>query len=347
MMLAAVYLFGIDGAAVLHLERNLPLPSNSTSIEQLTARDRARHERILRGSTAVHGVVSFPVYGSADANIFGYFPFSPDRLYYTTINLGSPPREFKVVIDTGSDVLWVMSNTCVNCPRSSNLQIQPTFFDTTASSTARVIPCTHKDCAPFNRSGTAWCPRSDQCGYTIRYLDSSATSGVYVKDEFHFDSLLPGSRIANSSSAPIVFGVSTYQSGHLIDTNNVADGILGFGRGDLSVPSQLSSRGLIPRVFAHCLKGDGMGGGTFVLGKILEQGITYTPLTPNKQLYFVNLQSIAVNGDMLAVDPVVFTNRGTFFDTGTTYAYLVDEAYNPFVNAVSNIPPGQYCVDRK
>ncbi|CAI0611632.1 unnamed protein product [Linum tenue] len=127
MMLAAVYLFGIDGAAVFHLQRNLPLPSNSTSIEQLTARDRARHGRILRGSTAVHGVVSFPVYGSADANIFG--------LYYTTINLGSPPREFKVVIDTGSDVLWVMSNTCVNCPRSSNL-IQPTFYDATASSTA-------------------------------------------------------------------------------------------------------------------------------------------------------------------------------------------------------------------
>ncbi|CAI0614082.1 unnamed protein product [Linum tenue] len=112
-MLAAVFLLGIDGAAVFHLERTLPLSSNSTSMEQLIARDRARHARILRESTAVHGVVSFPVYGSADADLFG--------LYYTKIKLGSPPREFKVVIDTGSDVLWVMSNTCVNCPRSSNL----------------------------------------------------------------------------------------------------------------------------------------------------------------------------------------------------------------------------------
>ncbi|CAI0613970.1 unnamed protein product [Linum tenue] len=278
MMLAAVFLLGIDGAAVFHLERTLPLSSNSTSMEQLIARDRARHARILRESTAVHGVVSFPVYGSADADLFG--------LYYTKIKLGSPPREFKVVIDTGSDVLWVMSNTCVNCPRSSNLQIQPTFFDTTASSTARVIPCTHKYCAPFNQSGTAWCSRNGQCGYTIRYLDSSATSGVYVKDEFHFDSLLPGSGIANCSSAPILFGVSTYQSGYLTSTDFTVGGILGFGRGDLSVFSQLSSRGLIPRVFSHCLRGEGSGGGIFVMGKVLAPGIMYTPLVPSQSVFF-------------------------------------------------------------
>ncbi|CAI0614793.1 unnamed protein product, partial [Linum tenue] len=260
-----------------------------------------------------------------------------DRLYYTKINLGSPPREFNVLIDTGSDVLWVMSNTCVNCPRSSNLQIQPTFYDATASSTARVIPCSHKDCAPFSKSGTSWCSSNGQCGYTFQYLDLSVTSGVYVKDELRFDSILPGSTIPKSRSAPIVFGVSTYQSGRLTSTQHAVDGILGFGRGDLSVYSQLSSTGLTPRVFSHCLKGDGMGGGIFVLGKILEQGIVYTPLTPSKHLYYVHLQSIAVSGDMLGVDPVVFTNGGTFFDTGTTHAYLVDEAHDQFVNAVTTV----------
>lgn len=56
--------------------------------------------------------------------------------------------------------------------------------------------------------------------------------------------------------------------------------------------------------------------------------------------YNLNLQSIAVNGQILSIDPAVFatsSNRGTIIDTGTTLTYLVEEAYAPFVNAVSYI----------
>lgn len=52
------------------------------------------------------------------------------------------------------------------------------------------------------------------------------------------------------------------------------------------------------------------------------------------------LQSIAVNGQLLQIDPSVFatsSNRGTIVDSGTTLAYLVQEAYDPFVSAVSTI----------
>jgi hypothetical protein len=53
----------------------------------------------------------------------------------------------------------------------------------------------------------------------------------------------------------------------------------------------------------------------------------------------VNLQSIAVNGQILPIDPSVFTiatGDGTIIDTGTTLAYLPDEAYSPFIQAVAN-----------
>lgn len=53
--------------------------------------------------------------------------------------------------------------------------------------------------------------------------------------------------------------------------------------------------------------------------------------------YNLNLQSISVNGKSLAIDPSVFetsTNRGTIIDSGTTLAYLAEEAYDPFVSAV-------------
>ncbi|GMP84771.1 hypothetical protein CsSME_00038168 [Camellia sinensis var. sinensis] len=55
-----------------------------------------------------------------------------------------------------------------------------------------------------------------------------------------------------------------------------------------------------------------------------------------KSHYNLDLQNIAVNGQLLPIDPAVFatsSNRGTIVDSGTTLAYLVEEAYDPFVNA--------------
>lgn len=51
------------------------------------------------------------------------------------------------------------------------------------------------------------------------------------------------------------------------------------------------------------------------------------------------LQSIAVNGQLVPVDPSVFAtsgNRGTIVDSGTTLSYIAAEAYDPFVSAVSS-----------
>lgn len=45
-----------------------------------------------------------------------------------------------------------------------------------------------------------------------------------------------------------------------------------------------------------------------------------------------------MNGQLLPIDPEVFAtsgNCGTIVDSGTTLAYLVPEAYEPFVSAVS------------
>lgn len=85
---------------------------------------------------------------------------------------------------------------------------------------------------------------------------------------------------------------STYQSGDLTKTDKAVDGIFGFGPGQLSVISQLSSRGITPRVFSHCLKGDGNGGGILVLGEILEPNIVYSPLVPSQYASILPLHDI-------------------------------------------------------
>jgi hypothetical protein len=153
-----------------------------------------------------------------------------------------------------------------------------------------------------------------------------------------FDTVIT-STLAINSSAPFVFGCSNLQSGDLQRPRRAVDGIFGLGQGSLSVISQLAVQGLAPRVFSHCLKGDKSGGGIMVLGQIKRPDTVYTPLVPSQPHYNVNLQSIAVNGQILPIDPSVFTiatGDGTIIDTGTTLAYLPDEAYSPFIQAVAN-----------
>lgn len=79
---------------------------------------------------------------------------------------------------------------------------------------------------------------------------------------------------------------STAQTGSLTKTSRAVDGIFGFGQQSLSVISQLSSQGVAPQAFSHCLRGDSNGGGILVLGEIVEPGMVYTPLVPNMYATF-------------------------------------------------------------
>lgn len=50
------------------------------------------------------------------------------RLYFTKVRLGSPPRDFNVQIDTGSDILWVACSSCTDCPQNSGLGVNSYYF---------------------------------------------------------------------------------------------------------------------------------------------------------------------------------------------------------------------------
>ncbi|KAI4319533.1 hypothetical protein MLD38_033120 [Melastoma candidum] len=313
---------------VLQLQRLSPT-EREFNIKEARIRDRARHGRNLQGFP--EGVVSLPVQGSSNPLNSG--------IYLTKVRLGNPPREFRVQIDTGSDVLWIACSSCINCPTTSGLGIALDYLDPASSSTASVVSCSDPMCTSGVPTAATEClTNNNQCGYSFRYGDGSGTSGFYVSDELHFDMTLKTSSVVNSS-ASVTFGCSTEQTGELTKTEKAIDGIFGFGRGPLSVVSQLSSREIIPKVFSHCLKGDSDGGGLLVLGEILEPNIVYTPMLPSKTHYNLNLQSISVKETVLPIDPSVFvtSNRqGTIVDSGTTLTYLLGDAYDHFVAAVSS-----------
>lgn len=166
------------------------------------------------------------------------------RLYFTKVNLGTPPREFYVQIDTGSDVLWVSCASCIGCPQTSGLQVNPlllslliqwykprtvrstylwelwifihyywillqiqlNYFDPRSSSTSSFIACSDQRCKNGVQSSDSSCSgRNNQCTYIFQYGDGSGTSGYYVSDFMHFASITEESLLSNSS-APVVFG---------------------------------------------------------------------------------------------------------------------------------------------
>ncbi|XP_015882064.2 aspartic proteinase 36 isoform X2 [Ziziphus jujuba] len=316
--------------AMMTLERAFPIDHRVHELSQLRARDRIRHGRMLQSSNG-GGVIDFPIGGTFNPFLVG--------LYYTTVKLGSPPREFYVQIDTGSDVLWVGCNSCKGCPQSSGLKIQLNSFDPGSSSTASVISCSDKRCnAGYESSDSSCSPQNNQCIYTFNYGDGSGSSGYYVSDLFYLDTA-DGDSVTSNSSASIVFGCSTSLTGELMKPDRAVDGIFGFGQQEMSVISQLSSQGIAPKVFSHCLKGDDAGGGILVLGEIVDPNIVYTPLVPSQPHYNLNLESITVSGEKLPIDPSVFAtsgSQGTIVDSGTTLAYLAEGAYNSLMDAISN-----------
>ncbi|KAL2934859.1 Aspartic proteinase-like protein 2 [Bienertia sinuspersici] len=326
VMFPVTVVYGVFPASVLKVERVFPV-NEKVELEVIRARDAQRHARILQSS----GVVDFAVQGTSDPYLVG--------LYFTRVRLGTPPREYNVQIDTGSDILWVNCNSCKDCPRMSGLGVDLNFYDTISSSTANLVSCSDPICTSMVPSTSSQCaPDTNQCSYSFQYGDGSGTSGFYVSDMLYFDMILGNSMTANSS-ASIVFGCSNYQSGDLTKSDRAIDGIFGFGQQGLSVVSQLSTRGITPRSFSHCLKGEGNGGGILVLGEILHPNIVYSPLMPSQPHYNLDLQSIAVNGRLLPIDQSVFStsnSRGTIVDSGTTLAYLIEEAYDPFVKAVTS-----------
>ncbi|KAM1413532.1 hypothetical protein ACFX13_026411 [Malus domestica] len=268
---------------IFSLERAFPR-SHHMRHDELQARDRMRQAHLFK-SKVVGGIANVSV-------VYEDF-YSPEHIgvYLTKVKLGCPPREFYVMIDTGSDVMWVSCSSCKVCPRHTELGgLSFNFYDPADSSTARPVPCSDKLCKASLE--TECSHPTKQCRYHLRYADEDEIAGYYMSDEVHFDMIPVQSHVKIESSATVVFGCSTSVAGLLGGTIASVNGVFGFGQGLMSVISQLSSQGATANVFSHCLKGDDNGGGILVLGEILEPSIVYTPLVPTVyvsllKIYFI------------------------------------------------------------
>ncbi|KAM7502981.1 hypothetical protein LguiB_001885 [Lonicera macranthoides] len=317
------YLLGLCLGNNLVLNVQHKFVGQERSMGAYKSHDSHRHGRMLVAA-------DFPLGGNSRP--------TDAALYYTKIGIGTPPTEFHVQVDTGSDLLWVNCAGCDKCPKKSKLGIELHLYNPKGSATAKPVTCDQEFCSDaFNNNPTADCKAGMICEYSVTYGDGSTTAGYFVSDHFQFNRV-SGNFQTSLMNGSVAFGCGAKQSGELGSSSEALDGIIGFGQANSSVISQLASSGKVKKVFSHCLEGanDG-GGGIFAIGELVQPKVKSTPLVPDSPHYNVILEDVKVGDDVLDLPTGLFdfgSNRGTIIDSGTTLAYLTDDLYNQVIKKI-------------
>ncbi|KAF0905250.1 hypothetical protein E2562_003851 [Oryza meyeriana var. granulata] len=254
--------------------------------------------------------------------------------YIMTLAIGTPPLSYPAIADTGSDLVWTQ---CAPCGKQCFKQPSP-LYNPSSSPTFRVLPCNSSLnlCAAALAGATP--PPGCACRYNQTY-GTGWTAGVQGMETFTF-----GSSPADRVRVPgIAFGCSNASS----DDWNGSAGLVGLGRGGLSLVSQLAAG-----MFSYCLTPfqDTNSKSTLLLGPAAAlngTGVWSTPFVPRPSkppmstYYYLNLTGISVGTTALSIPPNAFSLRadgtgGLIIDSGTTITSLVDAAYKRVRAAVQS-----------
>jgi saccharopepsin len=208
---------------------------------------------------------------------------------FSTITIGNPPQEFKVVMDTGSSNLWVPSSECgsIACYLHSK-------YDHSSSSTYK----------------------SNGSEFEIRY-GSGELSGFVSKDTVTIgDLIIKNQLFAEATNEPgLAFAFGRF------------DGILGLGYDTISVNSipppfynMIDQKLLDEPVFAFYLGEAGESESEAIFGGVSTEHYTgkITKLPIRRKAYWeVDLDSITFGKQTADMDDV-----GAILDTGTSLIVL-------------------------
>ncbi|XP_059071344.1 aspartic proteinase nepenthesin-2-like [Cryptomeria japonica] len=222
-----------------------------------------------------------------------------DGEFLMSVVLGTPSVSFEAIVDTGSDLIWTQCKPCKDCFS------QPTpIFDPSKSPTFSTIPCGDSLCAALGSTQTGCNP---DCTFMYQYGDGSFTSG-----DLAYETLSIGS----SKVKGIAFGCGHDNEGQGFSQGG---GLVGLGRGGLSLISQLGSKA--ENMFSYCLL------------PITDSSSQTSPL------FFG--EGITLNGKALDIPPGTFDlqsdgSGGMIIDSGTTVTILDQAAYSPLKEAIQS-----------
>nr|GME14849.1 probable aspartyl protease At4g16563 [Ipomoea batatas] len=303
--------------------------------------------------------------------------------YLISLNLGTPPQIFEVYMDTGSDLTWVpcgnISFDCLDCDDYKNSKILGSFSPSRSSSSYR-DSCASSFCVNvhssdngFDTCAAAGCPLGALLkGTCLRACPSFAytygdgvVSGTLTRDFLRVHGSSP-----NSSR-----DVPKFCFGCVGATYREPIGIAGFGKGPLSIPSQL---GFLQKGFSHCFLAFRFANNPnvsspLVVGDVAissKDDLQFTPMLnspayPN--YYYIGLEAITIGGSGTGAGgagsagsaggpgdssnaAVTVThqvplsmrnfdssgNGGMLIDSGTTYTHLPEPLYSQLLSSLQS-----------
>ncbi|RCV37798.1 hypothetical protein SETIT_8G091000v2 [Setaria italica] len=298
-------IFFLLTAPLAYSERRQSFRATMTRIEPAINLTRAAHKSHQRLSMladrldATSGGAQAPLQLDGDGGA-----------YDMNFSIGTPPQKLSALADTGSDLIWVKCGPCTQCaPQGS-----PSYYPNTSSSFS-LLSCSSGLCRNLESQSLASCAVGGaECDY--RYLYGLAA------DSHHYTQGYLGSEIftLGGDAAPgIGFGCTNMSEGGY----GTGSGLVGLGRGPLSLVSQLNAG-----AFSYCLASDASKASPLLFGSgaLTGAGVQSTPLISgaSPSFYTVNLKSISIGA---ATSPGTGSG-GIIFDSGTTVAFLAEPAYS-------------------
>ena len=248
--------------------------------------------------------------------------------YFVRIGVGSPPRSQYMVIDSGSDIVWVQCQPCTQCYHQSD-----PVFDPADSASFTGVSCSSSVCDRLENAGC----HAGRCRYEVSYGDGSYTKGTLALETLTF-----GRTMVRS----VAIGCGHRNRGMFVG----AAGLLGLGGGSMSFVGQLG--GQTGGAFSYCLVSRGTdSSGSLVFGReALPAGAAWVPLVRNPRapsFYYIGLAGLGVGGIRVPISEEVFRltelgDGGVVMDTGTAVTRLPTLAYQAFRDAflaqTANLP---------
>ncbi|CAD6270997.1 unnamed protein product [Miscanthus lutarioriparius] len=254
--------------------------SVSMSVPAAAARNVTRGAASARGGFAAP-VVSGLAQGSGE--------------YFASVGVGTPPTPALLVMDTGSDVVWLQCAPCRRCYAQSGR-----VFDPRRSRSYAAVRCGAAPCRGLDAGGAGGCDRRrGTCLYQVAYGDGSVTAGDLATETLSF---ARGARVPR-----VAVGCGHDNEGLFV----AAAGLLGLGRGRLSLPTQTARR--YGRRFSYCLVGRTSSSSlnrpsatprsstlTFGAGAVPGRAsLSFTPMVSNPRMatfYYVRVMGFSVGG---------------------------------------------------
>ncbi|KAL5204928.1 hypothetical protein ABZP36_009799 [Zizania latifolia] len=246
----------------------------------------------------------------------------PTGHFYVTMNIGDPAKPYFLDVDTGSDLTWLQCDApCQSCNKVPHPLYKPTK--------TKIVPCSDPLCTALHngQSPTKKCTSPQQCDYEITYADNLSSLGVLLTDSFSMT-------LRNSSNVRPSLGFGCgydQQAGKNGSVEAMTDGLLGLGRGAVSLGSQLKQQGVTKNVLGHCLSTS--GGGFLFFGEDIAppSRTTWVPMarTTSGNYYSPGSAALYFDGRPLGVKLMEVV-----FDSGSTYTYFTSQPYQATLSSI-------------